>query len=127
MCNKSPSRGLKALTSLISFSLNIYATVVICCFHLVVAKMFIKYSISCLILNAFVDMEALQIDSFHSSAVNLQQKEIVSCIMYHASTFYVNMRINVNLFKKGTVFLHFVIHLRSGSHLNIFIRILYFI
>ena len=72
-------------------------------------------------------MEVLQIDSFHSSAVNLQQKEIVSCIMYHACTFYVNMRINVNLFKKGTVFLHLVIHLRSDSHLNIFIRILYFI
>ena len=115
---------MKALTSLISFSLNIYASVVTCCFHPVVAKMFIKYSISCLILNAFIDMEVLQIDSCHSSAVNLQQKENVSCIMYHTCTLYVNMRINVSLFKKGTVFLHLVFHMWSGSHLNIFIRIL---
>ena len=43
---------------------NIYARVVIRCSQFVIGKMFIKYSIHCLLLTAFVDMEILKTNSF---------------------------------------------------------------
>ena len=57
---KSSYIGLKALTSLINLSSSICARAVIYYSRFVIVKMFIKYSVLCLLLTALVDISLNQ-------------------------------------------------------------------